>query len=390
LVLTTAIFVILLVEAWRNKRWLLAAALRGGLFVVVATELLLGGVDRLFVSRNPQSSLGGPYYEMETSEGTWVFLKKAHAGSPLGFRTDQPYKLVPDHRRILFLGDSYTEGSGRSSGCNYPTVVEKVLRDRLGDVEVMNAGVSGYGPLDALNLLRLLREQGYRFEAVVYNLFTENDFTDNLPNTDRRIVGGVIFRVPHSWFLRTFHPLNSYIFRYALVMWRLSSFSAAEEKQILLESGNCIFAEERHREVSAELRELIRQRLAGSQRVAQSKRAQEEFINTMAAMKAEADKLRIPLVVVVFPDRVIADSELRLLLELEPKQTAPLNVLHSLVYQAVPDAPTIEVVNALRGHSAMYRIGDTHLSDLGNKIAGEYVGEKLAALLATTDLERDK
>ena len=118
LVLTTAIFVILLVEAWRNKRWLLAAALRGGLFVVVATELLLGGVDRLFVSRNPQSSLGGPYYEMETSEGTWVFLKKAHAGSPLGFRTDQPYKLVPDHRRILFLGDSYTEGSGRSSTCD--------------------------------------------------------------------------------------------------------------------------------------------------------------------------------------------------------------------------------------------------------------------------------
>jgi len=103
-------------------------------------------------------------------------------------------------------------------------------------------------------------------------------------------------------------------------------------------------------------------------------------------MKAEADKLRIPLVVVVFPDRVIADSELRLLLELEPKQTAPLNVLHSLVYQAVPDAPTIEVVNALRGHSAMYRIGDTHLSDLGNKIAGEYGREKRAALLTATAL----
>jgi len=128
LVLTTAIFVILVVEAWRNKRWRLAAALRGVLFVVVATELLLGGVDRLFVSRNPQSSLGGPYYEIETSEGTWVFLKKAHAGSPLGFRTDQQYELVPDHRRILFLGDSYTEGSGRSSTCNYPTVVEEMLR----------------------------------------------------------------------------------------------------------------------------------------------------------------------------------------------------------------------------------------------------------------------
>ena len=45
-------------------------------------------------------------------------------------------------------------------------------------------------------------------------------------------------------------------------------------------------------------------------------------------------------------------------------------------------------LDALRGHSDMYRRGDTHLSDLGNKIAGEYVGEKLVRLLATTGLGR--
>jgi hypothetical protein len=388
LIMTFALFVTLMAEAWRGGQWRLAAAVRGGLFLLVGSELLLGGLDRLLVSRNPQNSLGGPYYERKTSRRTWVFLKKAHAGSPLGFRTDHPYKLVPDHHRILFLGDSNTEGSGRSRACNYPSVVENVLRDQLGEVEVMNAGVSGYGPVDALNLLRLLREQGYRFEALVYNLFTENDFTDNLPNTDRRVVGGVIFRVPNSWFLRTFHPLNSYLFRYALVVWRMGTFSAEERKQFSLESANCIFSEERHGEVSPALGELIRERLTGSQRVAQSKRAQQEFINTIAAMKAEADKLRIPFIVVVFPDRVIADSELRLRLKLDTKQMASLNSLHSLVYQALPNAPIIEVVDALRGHSDMYRIGDTHLSDLGNKIAGEYVGEKLVRLLATTGLGR--
>jgi len=85
---------------------------------------------------------------------------------------------------------------------------------------------------------------------------------------------------------------------------------------------------------------------------------------------------------------VIADSELRLRLKLDTKQMAPLNSLHSVVYQALPNAPIIEVVDALRGHSDMYRIGDTHLSDLGNKIAGEYVGEKLVRLLATTGLGR--
>jgi lysophospholipase L1-like esterase len=384
LILACASFVILLAEALRGQQWRLAAAVRGGLFILFASELLLGGLDRLFVSRNPQSSLGGPYYEKKTSQGTWVFLKKANAGSPLGFRTDHPYELVPNQRRILFLGDSYTEGSGRSRACNYPTVVESVLRNQLGDVEVMNAGVSGYGPVDALNLLRLLREQGYRFDALVYNLFTENDFTDNLPNTDRRVVGGVIFRVPQSWFLRMFHPLNSYLFRYALVVWRMVTFSAEEQKQVSLESGNCIFSEERHAEIPPVLGQLIRQRLAGSQRVAQSKRAQQEFIDAVAAMKAEADELRIPFVVVVFPDRVIADSDLRLRLNLDATQMAPLNLLHSLVYPALLKRPVIEVVDALRGHSEMYRMEDTHLSDLGNKIAGEYVGERLVGLLATT------
>jgi hypothetical protein len=129
---------------------------------------------------------------------------------------------------------------------------------------------------------------------------------------------------------------------------------------------------------------LIRQRLAGSQRVAQSKRAQQEFIDAITAMKAEADELRIPFVVVVFPDRVIADSELRLRLNLDATQMAPLNLLHSLVYRALPKRAVIEVVDALRGHSEMYRIEDTHLSDLGNKIAGEYVGETLVGLLPTT------
>jgi hypothetical protein len=65
---------------------------------------------------------------------------------------------------------------------------------------------------------------------------------------------------------------------------------------------------------------------------------------------------------------------------------APLDSLHSLVYQALPNVPIIDVVDVLRGHPEMYRMGDTHLSDLGNKIAGEYVGEKLARLLRTTGL----
>ena len=40
----------------------------------------------------------------------------------MGFRSAVPYEKVPAGRRVLFLGDSYTEGSGRSAECNSPEV----------------------------------------------------------------------------------------------------------------------------------------------------------------------------------------------------------------------------------------------------------------------------
>jgi hypothetical protein len=122
--------------------------------------------------------------------------------------------------------------------------------------------------------------------------------------------------------------------------------------------------------------------------VARSRDAQQEFIGAVKAMKAEADKMGIPFIIVVFPDRVIADSEIQNRLNIGPDQLDPINSLHALVYQAAPNVPIIEVADTLRGRSGMYRVGDTHLSDLGNKIAGEYVGDKLVGLLATMHLEK--
>jgi hypothetical protein len=382
LMLTILAFVILLVEARRGRRWRGAGIVRMSLFCFILVELFVFGVDHLLVSQNSQSGLGGPYYEKRTADGTWVILKKSHGRSPFGFRTDHPYERVPNRPRVLFLGDSYTEGSGRSSACNYPNIVEEVLREGLGDVEVMNAGVAGYGPLDALNLLALLREEGYRFEALVYNVFAENDFTDNLPGTERRVVGGIIFRFPSNAFLRVFHPLNSYLFRYLLVIWRLGTLSVEEGKRLSLESGDCIFQQEPPAEVSSQLRDLIHQRLTGSQRVVQSPRAQEEFIEVIKSINAEANKLGIPFIMVLFPDRVIVDKDLRIRLNLGEEPLAPLRQLSKLVYQAVPGSPVLDVATELRGRSGMYRSGDTHLSDLGNKLVGSYVGKEMVNLLA--------
>ncbi len=44
--------------------------------------------------------------------------------------------------------------------------------------------------------------------------------------------------------------------------------------------------------------------------------------------------------------------------------------------------PLIDVTETLAGPAAHYRNVDTHLSDEGNRVAGRYVGERLAEWLA--------
>ena len=180
-----AVAALLAAEMLRRKPIRLAGALRGLIASFLILELLLFAVDATLVSRGPSSRLGGPYREFPSASGDWVWVRKTHAGSPYGFRTASPYPKRAERLRILFLGDSYTEGSGGAPGCNYPEVAAQRLSERIGaPVEAVNAGVGGYGPVDARNLLEHLVAEGYGFDAVVYSIFLENDFTDNLPGTE--------------------------------------------------------------------------------------------------------------------------------------------------------------------------------------------------------------
>ena len=47
-------------------------------------------------------------------------------------------------------------------------------------------------------------------------------------------------------------------------------------------------------------------------------------------------------------------------------------------------AIVLEVAEVLCGQPGVYRAGDTHLSDRGNQIAGRWVGERLAEIVAAT------
>ena len=373
--------IVLLSELWARRAGRVGRTVCALLVSVILLELLLALVDVSLVSRG-QARLGGPYRELRGPDGDWVTLKKAHAGSPLGFRSESPHPKRAPGPRVLFIGDSYTEGSGRGPACNYPDVAGATLAEALDiSVDVLNAGVAGAGPVGASRVLRLLVAEGYQVDAVVYSLFLENDFTDDLPGTERRVVAGMSYRFPESIFLRLFHPLNGRLFRVSLFVARAGRYVRGGAAAARRESGSCQLVPVRLAEVDPGLRTLVLRRLEANYGT-DALLAEGEVARGIGAMRATTRELGVPLVLAVFPDRILADSELRAALGRDlGAEGYPLDRLSRFVPERFPDLPLIDVAPALREGSQNYRLEDTHLSDLGNLRAGRLVGEALAQIL---------
>jgi hypothetical protein len=109
----------------------------------------------------------------------------------LGLRdTEHPYQKPPGVFRILMLGDSFTEALDVKLEESYPYLVEQCLTDRLNmPVEVINAGVSGYGTPEEY-LFYINEGVKYQPDLVVWMLYTGNDFTDLFRNLETRLVAG--------------------------------------------------------------------------------------------------------------------------------------------------------------------------------------------------------
>ena len=375
-------------ELVRGRPSRAGGAARGILVSFLLLELLVTAVDVLLVSRPgvAEAALGGPYREATSSAGTRVFLKRAHSGSALGLRSAASHVKQPRGRRLLFLGDSYTEGSGRDAACNYPEVALAALNERLAAAgavpfEAMNAGVAGYGPEESLALLRFLRDEGYRFDAVVLSLFLENDFSDDLPGTERRVVAGINFRFPREAWLRRLHPLNTRAARYAMFLWQAGGRGSADD-YVLRGDGNCRPPPPLPAQLPAPLRELVLRRLEDNYGP-RAALAEDGVAEALAGFHREAEALGVPLVVVVFPDRILADRELRQRLGLPADLEAYYDLarLRRFVAQRA-GAPVVDATPALTDGSVNYRPSDTHLSDPGNVVAGRFVGEQLAEILA--------
>ncbi len=93
-----------------------------------------------------------------------------------GFRGRAPH--LPWDRTVLFIGDSFTEGSGVPDDGTFSAVAERELRQRGIRARCLNAGVHGLGAAQELRLTRELLD-GRHVDALVVQVFPRNDLSDN-------------------------------------------------------------------------------------------------------------------------------------------------------------------------------------------------------------------
>lgn len=99
--------------------------------------------------------------------------------SSLGLRgPERPYAKPPGTSRVLVLGDSFVEAAQVQEREGIVGRLESMLGERGGSVEVLNAGVGGWGQHQQY---LFLREEGHRYEpdTIVVQLYLGNDVYDN-------------------------------------------------------------------------------------------------------------------------------------------------------------------------------------------------------------------
>jgi lysophospholipase L1-like esterase len=162
-----------------RKLLLLAGSIAVGFFLVEIGLRLVGmGTDRVW---EPHPRFGWHHVPGATTHFTeegdgWVRINS------LGYRDrERTQTKPPGSYRIAVFGDSMTEGMQVNLDQTFCQVLEERLSQRGRPCEVLNLGISGYGPLQEL---LLAREELPRLkpDCVVLALFLDNDIADSHPN----------------------------------------------------------------------------------------------------------------------------------------------------------------------------------------------------------------
>lgn len=135
------------------------------------------------------------------SEGihdTEEFKYVIHTNSQ-GFRSKEEYDLEPREGsfRIVTLGDSHTLGLGVADDKTFCALLQKLLREKGVDGEVINMGVSGFGTAEELIQFRHVGKK-HNPDMVILTYF-QNDQTNNVTSDLFRLEKGELVESSGSY-----------------------------------------------------------------------------------------------------------------------------------------------------------------------------------------------
>src|SRR5262245_24471642 len=143
-----------------------------GLYLLTEIVLHIISIDSNTLLAKTAFRIRHPVYDhtlMPKYEGVdvWGTRRALFLTNSLGFRdaSTRDVPLVTDRKRIVFIGDSFTEGLG----VDYQETFVGRFASAFPDFEVLNAGVNSYSPSVFYEKLKYFLDLGLRFdEPIVY------------------------------------------------------------------------------------------------------------------------------------------------------------------------------------------------------------------------------
>lgn len=365
------------------------------LLLFYCSELLLRFAD-YYIFNKPESPIGVFYNyknsifikQVKTEDIEKSILKIVNTTNSLGFNEGYDYsKEVSDNiKRIIFLGDSYTFGAGVPREKSYCKIVENYLNKYSQQkFEIFNAGVPGYGPYDSYKLFKLLKKEGYQYDAVVFSLFLQNDFTDNIKNTNRKVIGGYIHRIPDNIVLQYFHPSNTYIFRYSQNVYTLL-------KKKLFETLRTSSVQSDLKGQTRAIRKYrINPDIFFSFHTNYKKTTKIDFDKILFSITEISRECRCPFYIVIFPDQFYGDAIIRQeLTQNINKDDYNFDIYYQWINKNLNKFNVLDLTDVIQQCDECYINFDTHLNERGNLLSGEAVANFLLKVFNTNDFKWKK
>ena len=227
---------------WRHPRLTLILTI---IIVVTGMDFLLANGAIMLGLYRPQHSIE-TYYRIrheaynhtlapniDFSEGRWGGIGYRLDTNSLGFK-DRAARTVPlstGSYRVLFIGDSFTEGVGIQYTDTFVGIIHAMLEER--GIETLNAGVISYSPIIYLRKIQhLLNDVELEFDHLTVCIDL-SDITDEVDLYKYDEQGNVVLQSPPGLgvALKHFMTENSILLSNLRILFRVIKKSAQKDKE---------------------------------------------------------------------------------------------------------------------------------------------------------------